>query len=259
MSDISKNVLEQIKEEKIKPKPRWEFLVKNNIFWAVFAIFVALGGVAVSVMIFMLTDQDWDIYDKLGKSFTEYLLLSVPYFWLLLVMAFLAFAWIDLKHTKSGYKYSFFRIGILNIVSSLVLGVIFFYSGLGLKMDKAFAENIPFYQTMHPLRPANVWENPERGFLVGEIISFVGDDNFNLVDPLDNEWLIECVNCVWRSGAEAREGMVVKIFGQKVDNHNFQAFEMRIGRPGLVPKRQPSQPFRSAPGGPNGMMNGLVK
>jgi len=59
MNNLSKNVLEQIREEHLKPKPRWEFIMKNYFFWLFFALFAIAGSIAVSVTIFMITDHDW--------------------------------------------------------------------------------------------------------------------------------------------------------------------------------------------------------
>ena len=63
---ISKKILQKIRKEQIKPKPKWEFLLKNYVFWGAFILSIIVGGLASSVAIFRLVNNDWDIMHKLG-------------------------------------------------------------------------------------------------------------------------------------------------------------------------------------------------
>jgi len=230
MSEITNEVLEKIKQDKIQPRPRWEFLMKDYVVWSLFAIFVVLGGLAVSVIIFMLTSHDWDIYRYLDKSFIEYFLLSVPYFWIILIFGILAIAWLDFRNTKKGYKYDFAKIGLINIVASILLGVVFYYSGVGLKIEQVFSDNLPFYQAIHPMRKADVWENPDKGLLIGEITDIIDDQTFNLRDLNNENWIVSCIKCLWRGGLKKEQGMVVKVLGEKTSEDTFQVFDVRPWR-----------------------------
>lgn len=231
MSKLSTNILETIKHQEIKPIPRWKFLLKNYGRWVGFALFVLMGSISISVVIFMLTDHDWDIYGYLGKSFLEYLLLSLPYFWFFLLSIFIAFAWYDLEKTKTGYKYGFLKIGLVNILLSVILGILFFYAGLGIKMDKIFADNLPYYQNIHQYARPGVWQNPDRGLLVGKIIETVDENNFRVEDPDRRNWLVNCLNCIFNGRVVNLEGMMVKIMGKEINDGSFQAIEIRPLKP----------------------------
>ena len=232
MTELSKNILEQIKEEKITPKPRWEFLVRDYVIWGMFGLLVLMGSVSVSVLIFMITDHDWDIYKYLDKSFGEFLLVSLPYFWIALIAAFSIFAWYDLKKTRSGYKYTFTKIGLANIGLSILLGAIFFSMGLGSRIENSLADNIPFYNMMKPVRVENLWNSPGRGLLVGEITEFIDQEDFNIRDPQNKNWLITCIHCIWKGGVRANTGIIVKILGKQIDDSTLQASEIRPWKPG---------------------------
>ena len=227
MTELSENILEEIKEKHIIPKPRWEFLLRDYVIWGMFAVLVIFGSIAFSVLVFMITDHDWDIYKNLGKSFWEFLLMSLPYFWIVLILAFSVFAWYDLKKTKSGYRYTFTKIGLANIGLSILLGTVFFYSGMGMKIENAFADNIPFYRAMHPARGISIWENPEKGLLAGEITGFIDDQGFNLRDLKNQDWIINALNSVWPGGVKSSEGMIIRIIGQQTGESTFQASEVR--------------------------------
>lgn len=232
MTDLSKHILEEIKDQKITPRPKWEFLVRDYVIWGIFGLFVLIGSISVSVFIFMITDRDWDIYQNLGKGFGEFLLVSIPYFWIILIAAFSIFAYYDLRKTREGYKYTFTKIGLLNIGLSVLLGTIFFATGFGGRIENALADNIPFYHMMTPLRTEQLWNSPERGLIVGEITDFIGEDDFNIRDLQNKNWLITCINCLWRGGARANTGIVVKILGKQLDDGTLQATEVRPWKPG---------------------------
>jgi len=65
---LSGEVLEKIQQEKIKPKPKWEFTLKNIILGAVFSLSVIIGSLISSVLIYMLVNSDWDLHHYIGHS-----------------------------------------------------------------------------------------------------------------------------------------------------------------------------------------------
>jgi len=227
MKDLSADILKEIKQQDITPIPRWKFLLKNYGIWIIFGLLIILGSLSVSVVIFMFTDHDWDVYKYLNKSFTESILLAIPYFWFVLVSAFLAFAYYDLRRTKTGYKYNFVKIGAINILASVLLGVIFFYSGLGLRIDRIFADNIPYYREIHSFAGPRVWQNPENGLLVGEITSLKEDGNFEIRDLKNQNWLVKCINCLWGGNLVGEQGMLVKLIGKITGDQVFEVSQIR--------------------------------
>jgi hypothetical protein len=84
---------------------------------------------------------------------------------------------------------------------------------------------------MNPMRAEKVWDNPEKGLVIGEIIEFINGEDFSLRDPGNKEWIIDCINCIWRGGAKPDAGAVVKILGKQVDEDTFQTVEIRLWKP----------------------------
>ena len=56
--NISKQVLEKIKDKKIKPKSKWEFLLKDYVWWFLGILALNIGGLAFSVIIYFLVNND---------------------------------------------------------------------------------------------------------------------------------------------------------------------------------------------------------
>lgn len=213
--DLSQKVLEQIQKEHIKPKPRWEFLLKDYVIWGLFVIVIAIGSVSVSVIIFM-TRHDLPYVAREAKA----LMISLPYFWLILMALFLGLAYYNFKHTKTGYRYNAYVIFFLSFILSIALGSIIYASGGARKLEEACYHRLPMYQLMMDRR-GQVWVEVSQGKLAGTILE-VKPENIRLESFDDKLWL------VWlplESGEHPplMAGMRVRVFGEKLSDDEFQA------------------------------------
>ena len=104
--NFDSNILERIKEDNLKPKPKWTFLFKDSVIWFFGALSLVFGALGVSVIIYLLKNNDWSLYNKLSGSFLEFILLTMPYFWILFLAIFILVIKYNIQHTKKGYKYS---------------------------------------------------------------------------------------------------------------------------------------------------------
>jgi len=226
MDKLTDSIINKIKKEKISPAPKWIFLAKDYSIWTLFIMAIIIGGLAFAVILFLLTNNDWDIYKHLDKSFGEYLLLSLPYFWIIFLGLFSIVALYNYKYTKKGYRRSPHLIVGVNILASVIIGTVFFYAGLGLKIENIFADNFPYYRnfTQHKL---NVWNNPERGLLSGVITKADNKDSFILKDFKGRMWEIQAGGAFWGRRVIFQKGERIKIIGKKKSNSIFSARQIR--------------------------------
>ena len=117
MNDITKKIIDKIKQGQIKPRPKWEFLLKNYVIWALFAISIFIGSLATSVVIFMILNDGWGDFSNLSTG--KAIILNIPYFWLAILALFLIVAYLNIKHTKKGYKYNPYLIMLLSVFVSI--------------------------------------------------------------------------------------------------------------------------------------------
>lgn len=213
-------ILETIKEKKIEPKAKWTFLLKDYVVWALGLLSLLLGSVAVSVIIYMISNNDWDIYTELSGSLAEFILLTIPYFWIVFLLIFLFVINYNIKHTKKGYKFSLPLIFSASIFISVLLGALFFYAGLGRAIDDVLGENVSFYDTIINPR-VRMWNNPKAGRLIGVIIEKVSDNEFYLHDMREERWLINTVNVERPLDAELDCGCPVKLIGKMGKDRYF--------------------------------------
>lgn len=229
---LSESVLEKIEEKKIRPEPKWKFLLRDYFVWS-FGIFsVLIGAAAFSVILYMLRASDWGLYENIDNNFFSFLIGSLPYFWIGILLVFIFAADYNFKHTKSGYKYKTYAVVLASIFISVISGALLFNIGAGRAIDNAFAERVPLYKhavnKMHKQRM--MWDRPQEGFLSGVIVSMRDKRNFEINDLNDLLWLIDGGGAELIHEKDIVLGRGVRIFGKIIDDKispkEFEAFKI---------------------------------
>src|SRR3989339_605854 len=185
---LSERIFNKIKEKKIIPRPRWEFLLKNYIVWLLGVISLIIGSLSVSVIIFMFKFSDFDIYESLHNNFFEFLISNLPYFWIIFLILFIVVADYNFKQTKKGYKYKLSTIILSSIIISIFLGSSLFAFGSGELIDNIMSRQAPFYSELINRNIKN-WDNPEGGKLIG-IVAAIQKNDLNLLTHDQKEWVV---------------------------------------------------------------------
>lgn len=228
--NFSENLIEKIKEVGVAPTPKWQFLLKDYIVWIFGCLSLIIGGLATSVMIYLLVNNDWQIYTELTDSFFAFFLLTLPYFWILFLIFFTLVAYYNLKHTKKGYRFSLWIVVSVVVLASLVLGVVFSGLGLGEEIDEILSEKTSFYPQVFG-RHIDMWSMPERGRLSGLLVDRKGDSSFILLDRDRMEWeLVISERTKVFDKIDIRRP--IKIIGEKQSKNVFEAFEILPMGPG---------------------------
>lgn len=176
---LSDKVFDTIKTQKITPKPRWQFLLKDWVIWFFSVVCLIIGSLAFSVILYLIINSDWSIYKQIDDSFWDFVLLSMPYFWIIFLILFIFAANYNFKHTKKGYKYELHYVVIITILISMALGLFMFAFGAGRAIDNVLADRIPAYTKIIDRR-VQLWSQPEKGLLAGEVIYVRGPRDFDL-------------------------------------------------------------------------------
>ncbi len=230
--EFDKKLVDKIKDEHLAPKPRWHFLLKDYVIMASGTLALLIGAATVSVMIYLLKYNGWELREETHKSILEFFLLTLPYFWIIFSGLFIFILYYNLKHTKRGYRYPVWVIALSGFVASIFLGGIFYLFGLGQKIDNVLGERAPLYETVMN-RQLSFWFNPGEGRLAGIINSEVQAGNFYLVDPTGSLWLV-----MGQASADARgndfvqEGVPVSLIGETLSGNLFRADFIRPLIPG---------------------------
>jgi heme/copper-type cytochrome/quinol oxidase subunit 2 len=237
------NVLHKIKEEKLLPKPKWQFLLKNSIIWVLGIFSLILGAISTSLVLYMITGEDSGL-GRDGANILESLMFVIPFFWIICLTVFALLVYYYIKHTKKGYKYSARTIILGIIVISLVFGGVLSALGIDRLIDDKLSERAPMYDRFINPR-LDYWSNPESGRLTGMIIAKQSPIEYSLIDRSGEVWL-----AVLAPDDDRNTKMLVdhpvRLIGKKVADHKFVIKEVMSVGPGRGSLRR-QLPLRGLP------------
>jgi len=232
--NFSERIIQKIKEDKIIPKPKWSFFLKNYVVWAFGAVSVFLGAISFSLIIYLFKSGGDDLLGRhLSGNSWELFLAVVPIFWLLFLALFTFLAYLNIKKTKGAYKHSPLIIFFSSVVVSIALGATFFMFGAGQKFDDLLGRNAhPFLYKYFMNPQIDFWSNPEDGRLSGLVSEINEDQSFLVIDIDKKKWVVYFSNTPLRRSVDIRVGSILKFIGEKISDTEFQASEILPMAPG---------------------------
>ena len=229
--NFGEEILHKIKDEKLQPKPRWQFLLKDYVVWGIGALALFLGAISMSLIFYMSRYADLGLYNRAGGRLWEKLFLIFPFFWIICLLFFVFVMFYNIKHTKKGYRYPLPLILAFIISASVILGGVFYSVGFGERIDDELGRRAPFYDRV--INPhVDFWSQPERGRLTGMVVSKTDDDEYVLVDRGQGEWNIIISDAKQSPNAKIEVGKPVRLLGKIESGHRFEVAEIISMMPG---------------------------
>lgn len=223
---IAENALADIKSKKISPKAKWQCLFFGKLAWIFSLFFIIIGSLAFSVILYMVLNNDWDLYTHFNHSFLEFLFATLPYFWIVILIVLSLLAIYSSKFTEDAYRYKLVTLIFVGSGLNFVLGGAFYAIGMGELIDSRLQEEIPTYHYLSYSKE-KMWTQPENGILSGEILR-VGNEGVAIEDYLGNFWDIKFGNnTIVKGRSQLSVGVKIKIIGNKIENKIFLASEIR--------------------------------
>jgi len=240
--NLGKDILKIIKKDKIKPKAKYIFIFKNILAWSLGIFSLIISSLSVSVIIDIINNNDYLFFKTIHPSPLGLIIRSLPYFWILGMVIFVIIFRYTLKQTKDGYKIEVYKIIIISVILSIILGIFFYIQGIGNNIDNSFSKKSPFYNQM--MKPRHLmWIQEDQGMLAGRIISITDQNNFNLEDFNKKQWQIILIEDkefepkfkkMPLPEVNLRPGLEIRALGKEINKNTFQAFIIKPA-PGRYP------------------------
>ena len=236
MKNLIQDTIEKIKKQHIAPEPKWKFSVRKYSIWLLFFLTLLLGAASLSVAYHLVSGLDWDLYSFMHKSRINYALSIFPYFWLILIILFFSIAFLDIRKTESGYRYSWTKIILLSAGGIFTIAILITIFNFGGRVHPMVQKNFPYYARHMLITKEAQWMQPEKGLLAGEIISR-SEREINIEDLTSKNWTI-LINekTLLRPSANLSPGETIKIIGARQGENSFEAQEIRpwFGQRGMM-------------------------
>ena len=224
--DIKNETLKRISEKGIKPIPKYYFVAKNYTLWVLSALLIVLSSISASIVLFLLTSQDWDIYKYLNKNLAEFLLISIPYLWIVLAIFFVMSLFFIFKKTKEGYRFEVRVAAGTGTAVVFVLTSAMLFSGLSCKIHEEISAKTPMYRNLI-YDKYQIWDNAQKGLLGGSVVEVKNQENFAIKDFEGKVWQVNLTQTNLPQGFSVKENETVKLIGSPEKNNFFTAISVR--------------------------------
>ncbi|MDB5264848.1 MAG: protein of unknown function with transrane region [Parcubacteria group bacterium] len=148
MDDFSKDVISEIRDRGITPRPFWYFLLRRGVFWTLAVLSVFIGAIALSVADYVFFDSEGVSSAVLIESPLEGILQGAPIVWLILFALFVTGAYLSLKKTQTVYKFKTIKTVVLVAGVTLLLGLILISFDFGHTIYYYLTHDTSFYEAV---------------------------------------------------------------------------------------------------------------
>lgn len=220
---LSESIIKKIEENKIKPKPKFVFILKNSAFWILYVLSIFIGARSFELIIFGLRNVEWDFVSKAGTPKLIPLWQLFPLFWLIIFLFMIIAANLGLHHTYNGYKVRMRNIIIINIILSVILGLVFQGVFDSRRFENQIHKRLPIFNSFD-LRREKAWHNPENGILSGTIIEVVKPRKIFILDDINHlRWEVDFSHSDLSKEVEIKKFSKIKMIGAIKEKGVFEA------------------------------------
>jgi len=218
---LTDSIINQIKEEKIKPRSKWYYRARYGGFWGLFTIMLILGALSFAVMLFAVQHTDFEVLDYVDNGGLTQLLTLMPFVWVLLVGIAVGLGVWGLKHTKRGYRLALLLIFGGNILGSMLLGTLVYGAGGGEIIEEIVEEKVPAYQSVRE-KHERFWGNPEKTGRLAGIVQSINEENevVTVEGPRGRTWEIP-INRLKHFDIKIEVGQPIKMRGTQEGQRGF--------------------------------------
>ncbi len=160
------SVMSKIECGEVCPRSRRFFQTRECFVWALWALSVVVGALAVAVTLFVFTHRQYALYEATHENFFTFIVEVLPFVWIVVFGLMVAVGVYNLRHTKRGYRYPLWQIFLSSMVLSLAGGAALQLFGLGYAADHMLGERMDMYDSQEKIEK-RLWQNPREGRLAG--------------------------------------------------------------------------------------------
>ncbi len=187
-SSLAASVLQRIENESITPSAWWKFACVNCLVWIAWVVTIVCGAISVSVLAYVSNRARFELYEATHDSFLLFLIDILPMLWMFSFFVMIVLAYVNMRHTKCGYKYPLWKMLGSSVVLSIAGGAALHFFGVGYYMDTQFAQKIPMYTSLQRTEQ-HMWQQPHTGRLLG-VFTETDDQRSNFIDVENEHWEI---------------------------------------------------------------------
>jgi len=227
-----KDVIKKIKEEEIKPRPKWEISFKNYAYWGSMGLMILFGSAVFSIVLAGFFDLRFGMQSSFPIGKYIWLLgATMPLAWIILGIVALIFGIMAFRKTRHGYRYRNLFVVAISVLVISILALLAHSANISRRIEGTFERTVPrgFHRMMPPKERR--FFQPDNGLIAGKIFQ-VGNEYFILLNHRQDKWkVIMLENTQFIDIPNLETGLMVFVSGKKIDDNIFQASIIRLFEP----------------------------
>ena len=192
--NLSKNIIQQIQNESLKPRSKWIFVLQHISVWILFVLIILVGSISISFIFFEISlPEQVAARMKGGKLFALSFVL-LPSIWIVLTAIFTYIAGRVFQQTEAGYKIEKKYITSGLLLLSIIGGSLFYLTSFTEVFHEILQKN-PKYNSIRTNMENKVL-GAENGAIFGYIL-YENEKYFVADRKGEKKWKLhfECHNC----------------------------------------------------------------
>jgi hypothetical protein len=178
------------------------------------------------LIIFTAVNCDAGIHREVYGSVISRATVFLIVLWLLITGGLIILSDLSVRQTKRGYIYPLWLIFVIDVVLSVIFGVIFYAIGIGGYMDMELSRYADFYDNVEKRRAA-LFNKPENGILIGRVVH-AADGHVKIATANNDMWVVFTNELQGTQAATLQEGVDVVFAGVKREDGTFVACDTRV-------------------------------
>jgi hypothetical protein len=217
-------LFDKIECDGVYPRSKLFFRCHECIVWSLWLLSIAVGAVAVSVSLFVMSHHQYALYEATHDNLFTFLVEALPYIWIVVFGLMVWVAIYNLRHTSKGYRYPLWIILMSSIILSFAGGSALQFFGIGYTVDDILGSKMTVYLSQEKLE-ARMWQDPEAGRLLGKQIYTTLAPTTTIIfkDTNGNNWQINVSELKERDVNLLSSGEKVRVLG-KYMNGDMRTF-----------------------------------
>ncbi len=160
------SVMSRIECGEVCPRSKTFFKTRECAVWALWAISVVVGALAVAVTLFVFTHRQYALYEATHDNFFTFMVDVLPFLWIIVFGLMVGVGAYEIRRTKRGYRYPLWQIVASSMILSLAGGAALQLFGLGYATDHMLGQRMGMYDSQEKIEK-RLWQNPKEGRLAG--------------------------------------------------------------------------------------------
>lgn len=229
--NLTQSILHRVADDHLQPKPRWQFISKQILIWLGVLVSIIIGGIASSILAFLIVNNDWEVYDSINNNLINFIILTIPYFWLIIFVGFIILGYFYIRRTKHGYRYRLWQIAATYLVLCFILGGAALAYGGSQEIDRLLTENVPVYKRLVNQQTVR-WQQPQLGLLAGDVENVdLKKQELTIEDSEDHSWKIDYSKAKINHQVKLEKEARLELIGIKNDDDHFMAKKILLAKP----------------------------